>query len=323
MPSGTPVLVLCHRSQGQPDPLLYAGSIGPPAVVVPPAGDVVAARPTRYAPRADPTTVRAPDRAPAPMRQGGAMYFVGIDLAWGGRRPTGRGRPRRAGPPAACLGRDHRRVHRRGARTVPTVLPGRHRCAAGRRQRHRQPPLRGRAQPRLRRLPGGRPSLEHRQARVQRPAAGGSARGHPRAGHRPGLDRGATRHRGLPPSGDRCPVLPRPDHQVQEQAGAAAHPAADRDAAADEPPGGPGEGQAGPAPARLARLGPPRRRRRGRHPQERAARGGGPGRRGGLRLHRPVRPAGPRPDDDLRRPRIGLHHHANPARGPDTAATRG
>ncbi len=72
-------------------------------------------------------------------------------------------------------------------------------------------------------------------------------------------------------------------------------------------------GDAGDA-GRLARLVGAAERRRGGHPQVRAAGRRGPGRRrrGGVR--RAVRRAGTRADDDLRRPGHGLHRHARPCR---------
>ena len=54
---------------------------------------------------------------------------------------------------------------------------------------------------------------------------------------------------------------------------------------------------------------------RDRHPQERAAGRGGPGRRGRLRLRRAVRRQAAGGDHDVRRPRDRLHRHAHaPAR---------
>ena len=147
------------------------------------------------------------------------MYFVGVDLAWGDRKPTGLAVLDADGRLRARLGGRHRRRDRRGARAVRRGrLPGRDRRAADRHQRHRQPAGRGGAEQGLRPLRRRRPPVQHRQAGVPRAAARRPDRGPARAGHEPALGAVAPRDRGLPAPGDGGAVPAGPDPEVQEQA---------------------------------------------------------------------------------------------------------
>ena len=96
------------------------------------------------------------------------MYFVGLDLAWGERKPTG----------VAVVDDDGALVHVSAQTDDASILAairpvrrrrlrGRYRCAADRDQPDRQPAVRGGAQQGLREVPGRRASVQHRQARVR------------------------------------------------------------------------------------------------------------------------------------------------------------
>ena len=141
------------------------------------------------------------------MRQGVRMHFVGVDLAWGERKPTG----------LAVLDDGGRLVHVSAAGSdeeiraalapyvegdclVAIDAPLIVRNATGNR------PGRGRAQPRLRPLRRRRPPVQHRQAGVQRHPAGRPALRAARPRHEPALGARAPRDRGLPAPGDRGAV---------------------------------------------------------------------------------------------------------------------
>ena len=111
------------------------------------------------------------------MRQALPMHFVGVDLAWGERKPTGLAVLDDDGRLVHVSARAHRRGDRRGAGAVRRGrLPGRDRRAAGRHQRDRQPAGRGGAEPRLRPLRRRRAPVQHRQAGVRATAPRGAAR---------------------------------------------------------------------------------------------------------------------------------------------------
>ena len=127
------------------------------------------------------------------MGQAAAMHFVGVDLAWGDRKPTGLAVLDGDGAPAPRVGGEHRRLDRGGPGALRGGrLPGRDRCAADRPQRDREPTGRGRAEQGLRPLRRRCAPVQHGQAGVPRtsPAARGS---------RPGWGSTSTRDRACPP----------------------------------------------------------------------------------------------------------------------------
>ena len=246
------------------------------------------------------------------------MYFVGIDLAWGERNPTG----------LAVLDEGGRLVHVETVRTdeeiVAALAP------------YDGPVLVAFDAPLVVTNPtGNRPAeaaLNRDFARFDAGAhpsntgkpefsdgtAGRPAQRAPQARPQPEVRAGAARDRGVPAPGHRGPVPARPHPEVQGQARPRPRGSSRRAAGADGPGRDSGRRDAGDG-GRLARLvGPAERRGRG-HPQVRAPGRRGPGRRrrGGVR--RAVRRAGAGANHDLRRPcgrvRDRLHRHAHPAGG--------
>ena len=205
--------------------------------------------------------------------------FLGIDLAWGEKQPTG----------LAVLDADARLLYLAAVRTdeeigaalAPYLGPD---CVAGIdaplvvTNADRLAPGGAGAEPRLPQVRGRHPPLQHRQGRVR-----------PRHPRRPGLRAARARdppdrHRGLPACRDGRAVRAGQDAEVQGQARPRPRLPARRAAPADGP--GRERRHAGRG------LGDAAGRGRGGHSQERAPRGRGPGRRRRLCLRRAGTPTG-------------------------------
>ena len=233
------------------------------------------------------------------------MHFAGIDLAWGERQPTG----------LAVLDADARLLHVATVRTDDEIaegagavrrraVPGGHRRAPRRDERDRLPPSRARPEPGLPAVRGRVPTrpTPASPSSPTAPAASGSA-------GLLGLDldpASRAERRAIevyPHPATVVAVRADEDAEVQGQAWSRPRAAALGAARADgaRRSGWSSRTRPGAVLREPGRVG---------HPQERAARGGGPGRRGGLRLRRALRRALARADHDLRRPRAGLHRDA-------------
>ena len=257
------------------------------------------------------------------LRQASAVYFVGLDLAWGERKPTG----------VAVVDDDGRLVHVGVAQDDASIraaiapyvagrLPRRLRCAAGGEQPDGSASQRGRPQPGLREVRGGRASRPT-PASPSSPARRGAARlaDGPRPRHRPGFDapRRAIEVYPHPATvalfrlGRTLKYKSKPGRSFAQlrsellrlmdliEIARAGHPAA-----------------AGHRSRRLERAAPVRGDGRA---QERVAPGRGSGRRRRLRLRRAVRDPQARRRHDLRRRRDRRHHHADAAARSAAGAT--
>ena len=256
------------------------------------------------------------------------MHFVGIDLAWGERRPTG----------LAVLDDDGRLVHvSRGADRRRDRRPRWRRTSRATAWSPIDAPLI------VTNPTGNRPA----EAALNKDFARFDAGAHPANTGKPEFARAAPRcadgaRLGLdinPRSGRArraIEVYPHPATvalfrlgrtlKYKNKPGPRPRAAARRAARADRAARGPGHrrpalhvdgpGRAGAGLAQAAQ------RRRDGHPQERAACRRGPGRRRRLRLRRAVRRAPAEADHDVRRLRDRLHRDADPARRPRAAPAR-
>ena len=265
-----------------------------------------------------------PDGAPRAQRtrtgQGGPMHFVGLDLAWGERNPTG-----------VAVVDDRGRLRARLAQQTDDDDPGR-------RWRPTSAAVPGRAStlPSSSRTPtGNRPGEAALNATSRRFDAGAhpSNTGKPEFRDGPrgarlaealGLDLDPRLHgrascdRGLPAPGDGRAVPPRPDPEVQEQPGRTLDLLRSELLRADRATSRPSSRR--PADARQRHhdgLAGARRRRPRRRAQERAAARRGPGRRRGVRLRRAARRAAAR--SDSRRTATSRPAPSSPRRCPPTS----
>ena len=234
------------------------------------------------------------------------MHFVGIDLAWGDRQPTG----------LAVLDEDARLLHVSAVRTDEEIRTALTPYVEG-------PCLVGIDAPLIVVNPtGSRPAEQELTRDFRRFEAGA----HPSNTGKPEFANGTRGARvckmfGLdmdPRSGRKrraIEVYPHPatvvlfglgkTPEVQGQARSQPRPAALRAAPADGPRRAPRHHR--PDLARAAHPG------RDRHPQGRPAPGRGPGRRGRLCLRRALRRPLARADHDVRRLRARLHRHPDAA----------